>query len=166
MNLGMNETATPTLRDIEMAVCARFGLTPEILRGPKKHRGIARPRQIVMYLAREMTPLSYPRIGAWFHRDHTTVLWGERRIRQLMIEKPKVAAYVRECRALVKPREKEQARELSLQPLVTVFNRDEPRPSLPRACVSTQAGEVAVATPEGAGASRALRQSCEGRRGQ
>jgi chromosomal replication initiator protein len=120
MNAPTNETATPTLRDIEMAVCARFGLTPEILRGPQKQRGIARPRQIVMYLAREMTPLSYPRIAAWFHRDHTTVLWGERRIRQLMVEKPKVAAYVRECRALVRPREKEQARELSLRPLVIV----------------------------------------------
>lgn len=118
----MNETETPTpsLRDIEAAVCARFGLTPEILRGPKKQRGIARPRQIVMFLAREMTPLSYPRIGAHFHRDHTTVLFGERRIRALMLEKPKVADYVRECRALVKPREKEQARELAAQPLVTV----------------------------------------------
>ena len=122
----MNETATgdltPALRDIEAAVCARFGLTPEILRSNKKHRGIARPRQIVMYLAREMTPLSYPRIAAWFHRDHTTVLWGERRIRQLIIEKPKVAAYVRECRALVKPRDKERDRELVSQPLVTVMD--------------------------------------------
>ena len=116
----MNEPATPSLRDIEAAVCARFGLTPEILRGPKKHRGIARPRQIVMFLAREMTPLSYPRIGAHFHRDHTTVLFGERRIRELMGIKPKVAEYVRECRALVKPREKELARELAAQPLVTV----------------------------------------------
>jgi chromosomal replication initiator protein len=120
----MNETETaslaPSLRDIEAAVCARFGLTPEILRGPQKHRGIARPRQIVMFLAREMTTLSYPRIGAHFHRDHTTVLFGERRIRELMEKKPKVADYVRECRALVQPREKETARALASQPLVTV----------------------------------------------
>ena len=106
----MNETETmdslaPTLRDIEAAVCARFGLTPEILRGPKKQRGIARPRQIVMFLAREMTMLSYPRIGAHFNRDHTTVLSGERRIRELMEKKPKLADYVKECRALVRPRE-------------------------------------------------------------
>lgn len=118
----MNETATPTLRDIEAAVCARFGLTPQILRGPKKQRGIARPRQIAMYLAREMTPLSYPRIAAWFNRDHTTVLFGERRVRQLMVEKPKLAAYVRECRALVVPRDKALARELANQPLVTVMD--------------------------------------------
>ena len=115
----MNEIATPTLRDIEAAVCARFGLTPEILRGPKKQRGIARPRQIVMFLAREMTPLSYPQIGAHFHRHHTTVLSGERRIRALMTERPKVAAYVKECRALVVPREKQQARALAALPLVT-----------------------------------------------
>ena len=115
----MNDCPTPSLRDIEAAVCARFGLTAEILRGPKKHRGIARPRQIVMFLAREMTPLSYPQIGAHFHRDHTTVLSGERRIRFLMTERPKVAAYVKECRALVVPREKQQARALAALPLVT-----------------------------------------------
>ena len=114
------ETPTPSFRDIEAAVCARFGLTPEILRGPKKHRGIVRPRQIVMFLAREMTPLSYPRIGAHFNRDHTTVLFGERRIKELMQKRPKVADYVKECRALVRPREKEIARELATQPLVIV----------------------------------------------
>jgi chromosomal replication initiator protein len=111
---------TPSLRDIEAAVCARFGLTVEQLRGPKRPRGIARPRQIAMFLAREMTPLSYPRIAAHFNRDHTTVLFGERRIRELMITRPKLAEYVKECRALVRPREKEQARELAAQPLVTV----------------------------------------------
>ncbi|HKU65248.1 MAG TPA: helix-turn-helix domain-containing protein [Rhizomicrobium sp.] len=161
----MNETATPTLRDIEAAVCARFGLTPQLLRGPKKQRGIARPRQIAMYLAREMTSLSYPRIAAWFNRDHTTVLFGERRVRQLMAEKPKLAAYVRECRALVVPRDKTLARELANQPLVTIPSHDASQPRLPRACESTPAGEVAIATPGSAGASRAPRQSCEGRRG-
>jgi chromosomal replication initiation ATPase DnaA len=123
----MNETEThdaslaptPSLRDIEAAACARFGLTVEQLRGPRRNIYVARPRQIVMYLAREMTPLSYPRIGAHFHRDHTTVLSGERRIRELMLVKPKLAAYVREVRALVRPREKEKARELAQQPLVT-----------------------------------------------
>jgi hypothetical protein len=49
-----------------------------------------------------------------------TVLFGERRIRELMEKKPKLAGYVEECRALVKPREKEQARELAALPLVTV----------------------------------------------
>jgi chromosomal replication initiator protein len=119
----MNETATPalapSLRDIEAAVCARFGLTLDMLHGPSRCRGIVRPRQIVMFLAREMTPLSYPRLGAHFHRDHTTVLSGERRIRELIEIKPKLAAYVREVRAMVRPREKEQAREWAQQPLVT-----------------------------------------------
>jgi hypothetical protein len=161
----MNETETlsPSLRDIEAAACARFGLTVEQLRGPKKVRGIVRPRQIVMYLAREMTPLSYPRIGAHFNRDHTTVLSGERRIRALIEEKPKVAAYVSEVRAMIRPREKLLARELSLLPLVTTHSDTQPRLPLLRA--SAPEGEVAEATPLSAGASRAQRQSCEGRRG-
>jgi chromosomal replication initiator protein len=109
---------TPSLKDIEAAVCARFGLTPEILRGPRRVRAIARPRQIVMFLAREMTPLSLPQIGQHFCRDHTTVLHAQRRIGELMPQKPKLAAYVSECRALVRPRLKEMARELAAQPLV------------------------------------------------
>jgi chromosomal replication initiator protein len=124
----MNETETPalapSLRDIEAAACARFGLTLEQLRGPRKCLYVVRPRQIVMYLAREMTPLSYPRIGAHFHRDHTTVLSGERRIRELIEIKPKVAAYVREVRAMVKPREKQLAREWAQLPLVTMPSHD------------------------------------------
>lgn len=155
----MNETATPTLRDIEAAVCARFGLTPQILRGPKKQRGIARPRQIAMYLAREMTALSYPRIAAWFNRDHTTVLFGERRVRQLMAEKPKLAAYVRECRALVVPRDKELARELANQPLVTVMD------SLPLVRASAQEGEGEADGQVGRTEQRQAPVRCEGRRG-
>jgi hypothetical protein len=118
-----------------------------------------------MYLAREMTPLSYPRIAAWFHRDHTTVLWGERRIRELMMKKPKLAAYVRECRALVVPRGKQMARELATQPLVTIHPDANAQVRLPLVRDSAQDGEVAVATPGSAGASRAPRQSCEGQRG-
>ena len=175
----MNETEThmptPSLRDIEAAACARFGLTPAVLHGPSRCRAIVRPRQIVMYLAREMTPLSYPRIGAHFHRDHTTVLSGERRIRELIELKPKVAAYVREVRAMVRPREKEKARELAQLPLVT-DNCDTNTPAdtntppiLP--LERSSEGEVAEATPGRAGSiatacgRRARRQSCEGRRG-
>jgi|GEM_PF-6142208 len=165
MNDPANETATlaPSLRDIEAAVCARFGLSVEQIRGPDKVRGIARPRQIVMFLAREMTALSYPRIGAHFHRDHTTVLSGERRIRELMLQKPKLAEYVKECRALVKPRERELARELANQPLVTIQSHDQT--DLPHVRVSAQEGGGGRSNAVGEGASRAPRQSCEGRRG-
>lgn len=109
---------TITMRDIEMAVCARFNLGRDELKQHTRSRRIVRPRQIAMYLAREMTNLSYPRIGRYFDRDHTTALHANRRITQMIGDNEYVAAYVIECRALVRPRSKEMDRELAKQPLV------------------------------------------------
>ena len=53
--------------------------------GPKRTRSLARPRQVAMALAKELTEHSLPEIGAAFDgRDHTTVLHACRQIRQLM----------------------------------------------------------------------------------
>lgn len=68
------------LGDIENAVAARFGLTREAMRCLTRARAVARPRQIAMFLAREITDHSLPRIGRHFGRDHTTVLHAVRKI--------------------------------------------------------------------------------------
>jgi chromosomal replication initiator protein len=48
-------------------------------------RNIARPRQIAMYLAKQLTPRSLPEIGRRFGgRDHTTIMHGVRKIEELM----------------------------------------------------------------------------------
>ena len=53
--------------------------------GPKRVRTIARPRQVAMYLAKQLTPRSLPEIGRRFGgRDHTTIMHGVRRIEELM----------------------------------------------------------------------------------
>jgi chromosomal replication initiator protein len=53
--------------------------------GPKRVRTIARPRQIAMFLAKQLTPRSLPEIGRRFGgRDHTTIMHGVRRIEELM----------------------------------------------------------------------------------
>ena len=53
--------------------------------GPKRVRTIARPRQIAMYLAKQLTPRSLPEIGRRFGgRDHTTIMHGVRKIEELM----------------------------------------------------------------------------------
>ncbi len=68
--------------DIVKAVGSFFGVTPEELRGSRRTRRIAQPRQIVMYLMREETDASLPQIGAELGgRDHTTVLYGYERVR-------------------------------------------------------------------------------------
>ena len=53
--------------------------------GPKRLRNIARPRQIAMYLSKQLTPRSLPEIGRRFGgRDHTTIMHGVRKIEELM----------------------------------------------------------------------------------
>jgi chromosomal replication initiator protein len=89
------------IRDIERAVCLRFHLTPERLRGPERQRKIARPRQIAMYLARELTGASLPQIGRHFARDHTTVLFGCKKIAKMAKENARMPVYLAEIRAIL-----------------------------------------------------------------
>ncbi|MBA3488865.1 MAG: chromosomal replication initiator protein DnaA, partial [Longispora sp.] len=65
-----------------------FGVTVEDLRGHSRSRLLVGARQVAMYLCRELTDLSLPRIGAAFGgRDHTTVMHADRKIRQQMAER-------------------------------------------------------------------------------
>lgn len=61
-------------------VAGAFGISEKELLGTSRLRGIMRPRQIAMYLARQLTGLSLPRLGAAFGRDHTTVLHACRKV--------------------------------------------------------------------------------------
>jgi chromosomal replication initiator protein len=93
-----------SLRDITDGVCTRFGLTREEIRGPARQRAVARPRQILMYLAREMTGQSLPQIGRYLGRDHTTILHGVRRINTLIAGQPYLAEAITECRNIIEHR--------------------------------------------------------------
>ncbi len=70
----------PTLRAIQDAVCAVNGITREELLSPRRSARIAHARQLAMYLARELTPLSLTEIARGFDRDHTTVLHAIRSV--------------------------------------------------------------------------------------
>lgn len=64
-----------------------FGITVEDLLGNSRTKQLATARQIAMYLCRELTELSLPKIGEEFGgKDHTTVLYAERKISNLMTE--------------------------------------------------------------------------------
>ena len=65
---------------IMAATAEYFETTVEELRGPGKTRALAQSRQIAMYLCRELTDLSLPKIGQAFGRDHTTVMYAESKI--------------------------------------------------------------------------------------
>ncbi|MFI5936105.1 chromosomal replication initiator protein DnaA [Actinoplanes sp. NPDC051494] len=65
-----------------------FGVSLEDLRGHSRSRVLVNARQVAMYLCRELTDLSLPRIGQAFGgRDHTTVMHADRKIRQHMAER-------------------------------------------------------------------------------
>ncbi|MBP1161434.1 chromosomal replication initiator protein [Rhodococcus sp. PvR044] len=90
-----------------MAVTAEyFTISIEDLCGPGKARPLAQARQIAMYLCRELTDLSLPKIGQTFGRDHTTVMYADKKIRKEMTERRKVYDQVQELTARVKQRSK------------------------------------------------------------
>ena len=70
----------PTLRAIQDAVCSIEGVGREDLLSPRRSPRIARARQVAMYLARELTPLSLAEIARGFDRDHTTVMHAIRAV--------------------------------------------------------------------------------------
>src|SRR5450759_5700309 len=77
-----------TSATIMAQTAAYFGLTMEDLCGASRSRVLVTARQIAMYLCRELTELSLPKIGQLFGgRDHTTVMHADRKIRQLMGER-------------------------------------------------------------------------------
>ncbi len=82
---------------------AYFGLPIEDITGPSRGRHLVMARQIGMYLCRELTDLSLPKIGAQFgNRDHTTVMYADRKINQLLAERRAVFNQVSELTNRIK----------------------------------------------------------------
>ena len=97
-----SEITAPTI----MAVTADFfGVSIEELCGPGKTKALAQARQIAMYLCRELTDLSLPRIGQTFGgRDHTTVMHADKKIRNEIAQRRKTFEQVQELTARIKQR--------------------------------------------------------------
>ncbi len=92
---GAEPEITPGL--IIAQTAAYFGVSIEDLTGPSRGRHLVMARQIGMYLCRELTELSLPKIGQEFgNRDHTTVMYADRKIRQLLAERRAVFNQVSE----------------------------------------------------------------------
>ena len=82
---------------------AYFGLTLDDLQGQSRSRVLVTARQIAMYLCRELTDLSLPKIGQQFGgRDHTTVMHADKKIRQLMAERRAIYNQVTELTNRIK----------------------------------------------------------------
>lgn len=75
-----------TLENIKRTVAAYYNIRLADLNSVRRTRTLARPRQIAMSIAKELTRHSYPEIGAAFGKDHTTVLHACRKVAELRRE--------------------------------------------------------------------------------
>jgi chromosomal replication initiator protein len=88
---------------IQELVCERFGVTHAELTGDRRSQNIVYPRQVAMYLARELTDSSLPKIGKEFGgRDHTTVIHATSKIARMIREDRSVYNLVQELTARVR----------------------------------------------------------------
>ena len=101
---GGPEITGPT---IMAQTASYFSLSVEDLCGTSRSRVLVNARQIAMYLCRELTELSLPKIGQAFGgRDHTTVMHADRKIRQLMAERRSIYNQVTELTNRIKQQSK------------------------------------------------------------
>ncbi|MGH3049823.1 MAG: chromosomal replication initiator protein DnaA [Gaiellaceae bacterium] len=97
------EAAEVSIKRIQDLVADRFSLSLEELCGDKRSQNIVYPRQVAMYLSRELTDSSLPKIGKEFGgRDHTTVIHATSKIARLIREDRYVYNLVQELTARVK----------------------------------------------------------------
>jgi chromosomal replication initiator protein len=97
------EAAEVSIKRIQELVSERFSLTLDELTGDKRSQNIVYPRQVAMYLSRELTDSSLPKIGKEFGgRDHTTVIHATSKIARLIREDRSVYNLVQELTARVK----------------------------------------------------------------
>ncbi len=81
-----------SVEEIQRKVSDHYNIRLSDMIGPKRLRNFARPRQVAMYLCKQMTSRSLPEIGRRFGgRDHTTVMHGVKRIEELRIQDAQIA---------------------------------------------------------------------------
>ena len=81
-----------TIEEIQRRVAEHYNIRLSDLVGPKRLRTYARPRQVAMYLCKQLTSRSLPEIGRRFGgRDHTTVMYGVKRVEDLRSQDGQIA---------------------------------------------------------------------------
>ncbi|MBK8235486.1 MAG: chromosomal replication initiator protein DnaA [Nannocystaceae bacterium] len=101
--IGDNAVQRPpqqlTVEAIQKAVAGYFSLRITDLKGQRRHKGVARPRMIAMYLSRELTGSSFPEIGLRFGgKDHSTVINACRRMAEMQTSDPELRTIIESLR--------------------------------------------------------------------
>lgn len=85
---------TVTVRQIQAAVCEEFGVPYAELMSDRRGAAVVRARHAAAYLCRELTPLSYPTIGRYFNRHHTTVINSVAEMTEQMAASPELTTRI------------------------------------------------------------------------
>nr|WP_272211960.1 chromosomal replication initiator protein DnaA [Marinicella sp. W31]MDC2877851.1 chromosomal replication initiator protein DnaA [Marinicella sp. W31] len=100
--VGTGEPRRVRIEDIQRVVARHYCVTRQELVSNRRTRVIVKPRQIAMFLAKTMTPRSFPEIGRRFGgRDHTTVLHAVRKIEDLLDKDQKLSQEVELLKRLI-----------------------------------------------------------------
>ncbi|MCB5239286.1 MULTISPECIES: chromosomal replication initiator protein DnaA [Niallia] len=92
-----------TIQDIQKVVGEHFNIKLDDFKAKKRTKSIAFPRQIAMYLSRELTDFSLPKIGEEFGgRDHTTVIHAHEKISKLLLTDSLLQKQLKEINELLK----------------------------------------------------------------
>ncbi len=88
-----------TMPDILAKVAQHFGVDPDAVRGKGRRKELVVPRQVAMYLIRELTTHSFPEIGRFFtDRDHSTVMYAVQKVTEVIEEDSDLDRIVRSLR--------------------------------------------------------------------
>ena len=87
-----------TIDEIQKKVAEHFNISVKEMQSSRRARTVARPRQIAMYLAKQLTSRSLPEIGRKFDRDHTTVMHAVRKVEELIVEDASLAESIEALR--------------------------------------------------------------------
>ena len=88
-----------SVQDIQEAVARYYHISLEDLKGKKRTKSIVEPRQIAMYLCRDVINESYPQIAAAFSRDHTTILHAYDKISKEIDKNPETKQIILDIKA-------------------------------------------------------------------
>src|SRR5690606_24710119 len=91
-----------TIQDIQKVVGEHYNIRLEDFSSKKRTKSIAFPRQVAMYLSRELTDFSLPKIGEEFGgRDHTTVIHAHEKIEKMLKEDKQLQEEIKQIRSML-----------------------------------------------------------------